>query len=336
MAGTPDAVAAPIDGSVDGKTPMRCLTITLNAAVDTTYALDRLKRGAINLVAQRTAVPGGKGNNVARVLATLGHSVVATGFVGGRSGQFIEDGLRDLEIETAFARVEGESRICLTVVERGSGTITEIREPGVDVPPEAMERLARLVAEAGRGADAVVASGSLPPGLAADAYARLLGPLGPSPAFVALDASGEALRLGLAGRPNLISPNAAEMTALMGRPGDTGEMIAFARRELIGRALADDALVLLSLGGRGAALVSRDGTFFASAPAVVAVNTVGCGDALLAGFLDARSRTDDAAAALAHAVAVGTAAALQETIGVLRLDDVARLRGEVEVTRVAA
>ena len=151
-AGAPDAGAAPIDGSVDGKTPMRCLTITLNAAVDTTYGLDRLERGAINLVAHRTAVPGGKGNNVARVLATLGHSVVATGFVGGRSGQFIEDGLRNLGIETAFARVEGESRVCLTVVERGSGTITEIREPGVDVLPEAMELLASLVAEEGRGA----------------------------------------------------------------------------------------------------------------------------------------------------------------------------------------
>ena len=68
---------------------MRCLAITLNAAIDTTYVLERLSRGGTTRVPRKLAVPGGKGNNVAKVLAYLGHTVIASGFTAGRSGDFI-------------------------------------------------------------------------------------------------------------------------------------------------------------------------------------------------------------------------------------------------------
>lgn len=320
---------------------MRVVTVTANAAVDTLHVLDRLERGAINRVSRTVAVPGGKGNNVARVLVTLGHAVVATGFVGGRSGAFIEAGLRGRGIEPRFVAVDGESRVCLTLLEPETGTITEIREPGFAVPPEAADRLLAVVVAAARDADAVVVSGSLPPGLPADCPATLLAALRPSPAFVALDAGGDALRLGLAGKPDLIAPNAAEMAALMGRDDAAPEigpetMIAFARRDLIGAALPAEARVVLTLGRRGAALVSRHGAFVAAPPPVAAVNPVGSGDALLAGFLDARSRGGGDGDAIAAAVAVGTAAALRETIGEVRPEDVDRIRRGVRVDRVAS
>lgn len=316
---------------------MRVVTVTANAAVDTLYQLDRLERGAINRVSATVAGPGGKGNNVARVLATLGHDVRATGFVGGHSGEFIQAALRALGIEPDFVDAAGESRVCLTLVEAETGTVTEIREPGFAVPPAAAARLLDRVVAAGRDADAVVVSGSLPPGLAADFYGRLLAALRPGPAFVALDAGGEALRLGLAGRPDLITPNAAEMADLIGASGappPTEAMIAFALRELIGGTLGADARVLLTLGGSGAVLISSGGALRSAPPPVSVVNPVGSGDALLAGFLDARSRAADDAACLAHAVAVGTAAALEAGIGTVRDEAIARVERAVRVERV--
>ena len=309
---------------------MRVLTVTANSAVDTLYRLDRLDRGAINRVARVVAAPGGKGNNVARVLAAFGHAVVATGFAGGLTGAAIETGLRAAGIDPRFVPVAAESRRCLTLLETDSGTITEIREPGCPVTPADAQRLLDLVAAA-RDVDAVVLAGSLPPGLPPDFYATLLLALRPRPAFVALDTGGDPLRLGLAGQPDLIAPNAAELAGLIGRDADLPAMIAFAQHELLGGPLPPDARVLLTLGPRGAALISRQATLLAAPPPVAAVNPVGSGDALLAGFLDARSRADADADALAHAVAVGTAAALREEIGAVDPNDVARLRRDVRI-----
>jgi tagatose 6-phosphate kinase len=325
---------------------MRALTVTVNTAVDTTYVLDRLTLGAINRVARALPAPGGKGNNVARVLTTLGHEVVATGFAGGYTGRFIADRLRALGIEPALVPVADESRICLTVVEEATGRITEIREPGVTVGGEDAARLLVRASELATGTDTVVVSGSLAPGLPPDFYAGLVNALRATDTFIALDTSGEALRLGLGGQPDLIKPNAEELAELLGaeagaRPsGGAGarpcaptsaSLIEAARDGLPAIGLAGDATVLLSLGGDGAALIRNGGAYHAVPPAVDVVNTVGCGDALLAGYVDARARNATDTDALAHAVAVGTAAALHEAVGVVSVDDIARLRPEVRV-----
>ncbi|MGI8475495.1 MAG: 1-phosphofructokinase family hexose kinase [Thermomicrobiales bacterium] len=315
---------------------MRLLTITCNTAVDTTYVLDRLEPGAINRVARALPRPGGKGNNVARVLATLGHAPVATGFAAGHTGRFIEDALRLQDVEPAFVSVAGESRVCLTIVEEATGRITEIREPGMTVGDGDARRLLERVGDLAAGAEAAAICGSLPPGLPTDFLARLAGVLRAAGVFTVLDSSGEALRAGLAGRPHLLKPNRDEIAALLGRDGDGDELIALVQTELIGPRLDGDAAVLLSLGAEGAALIRRDVAWRAAAPRVAAVNTVGCGDALLAGYLDGRARGEGDPDALAHAVAVGAAAALQEAVGAIDADDVPRLRREVRVFEAAS
>ncbi|CAA9529922.1 MAG: 1-phosphofructokinase [uncultured Thermomicrobiales bacterium] len=317
---------------------MRCLAVTCNAAIDTTYVLDRFAPGEIHRVARVASSPGGKGNNVARVLATLGHTVTATGFAGGHAGRFIAEGLARAGVEPDFVAVEGESRVCLTLVETATGVVSEIREPGVRVAAADADRLLDRVAALARNAGAVVVSGSLAPGLPDDFYARLLTAARAAGAFVALDTSGQALRRGISGRPDLIAPNRNELAGLLDRAVDTGvdDLITAASADLIGPVLAEDALVLLSLGPAGAVLIGHRGAFRAEAPAVDVVNTVGCGDALLAGFLDARARGAVDTGALADAVAVGTAAALRAEIGAVSLADVARLRPGVRVREPVA
>ncbi len=305
---------------------MRCLTITLNAAVDTTYVLDRYHQGEVNRISRKMTAPGGKGNNAARVLALLGHTVRATGFIGGPTGHYIEQGLQDLGIETEFVHVPGDSRTCLTIIERESGMISELLEPGLTISPDDAETFLRTAPILARDVDSVVVSGSLPNGLPDNYYALLLTALRSSSALLAFDSSGEALRHGLSAKPDLIKPNALEMAALMGSEGSPEDMAEWIQRKLIGSVLAPGAKVLLSLGEQGAVLVSQDTALLASPPAVRVVNPVGSGDALLAGYLGAISEATEESATLAEAVAVATAAALHETAGIVHWEDVHAIR----------
>ncbi|MFN8514483.1 MAG: 1-phosphofructokinase family hexose kinase [Thermomicrobiales bacterium] len=312
---------------------MRCLTMTLNAAIDVTYVVEGFRPGAIHRVEPGLAVPGGKGNNVARVLATLGHRVVATGFVAGRAGDTIARGLRASGVVAAFARVPGESRTCLTIRDAATGEATELLEHGATIPPAAATHFLRRAAKLAADVDAVVISGSLPEGLPPDYYALVLGALRPFGAHLALDTSGEALRLGLAGRPDLLKPNQDELAALLGPLDDLPMLVARTRRSLIDE--QGIGRVLVSLGARGAVLIGAGAALRAIPPPVDAVNTVGAGDALLAGFVAALGEGDDECAALARAVATGTASVLHPTGGVVDPADVSRLRDAVLVEPVA-
>ena len=309
---------------------MRFLTVSCNPAVDTTYLLDRFEAGAINRVDRVLPAPGGKGNNVARVLAALGRKPTATGFLGGRAGQSIEDGLRAAGVQPSFISVTGESRVCLTIVERESGRITEIREPGAEIGTSDAERLLAHIETIAKTIDVAVVSGSLPPGLDPSFYGRLIELIKRTGVFVALDTGGEPLRLGLSADPDLIKPNLQELAGLIG-DGSPGELIERARTELLGLGSSLGA-VLLSMGPEGAALIRRDRCWIARAPRVDAANTVGSGDALLAGYLDATADGKGAGEALARGVACGTAAALRDAIGSVAPRDIDRLLTRITVS----
>lgn len=314
---------------------MKCLTITLNAAVDVTYVVERFAPGGVNRVVRKHEMPGGKGNNVARILAARGHAVVATGFLGGEHGGFIERGLREAGIEPRFVWLDhGESRTCHTVLERETGRATEILEAGPRIDDDDRERFLEQLPRLVDSVDAVVISGSAPVGAGPDFLERLAAVVRAGSSRMAVDSSGESLMSLLSGHPDLIKPNDDEMRALMGYAGSLERKIAFAQSSLIARQMAPQARVLMSLGKAGALLISESHVLRSHAPAVRVVNTVGCGDALLAGFLDGWLCGFDSAESLREAIASGTAAALQEVAGVVAMSDVERLRPEVEVRDV--
>ena len=99
-----------------------------------------------------------------------------------------------------------------------------------------------------------------------------------------VDSSGAALAALLEARPDVAKPNAAELAALMGREAALDERIAFARDQIVANRLAPGGYFLVSLGSEGAVLVFGDGAVGARPPGIRPVNTVGCGDALLAGY----------------------------------------------------
>lgn len=307
-------------------TPPRFATITLNASIDTACALPRLVPGEINRLANARPTAGGKGNNVARVLARLGHPAIATGFAGGHAGRFIADNLRAWGVSPAFMEVPGESRTCMTIVEGESGRVTEVRGPGAPVATADGDRFLDSVVGLIAPAEFVAISGSLPPGLADDYYARLVGVLRAAGKWVVLDGSGEPLRLALAAGPNAIAPNREELSDLVGPIGSVGEAVAAAC--LVRERLGPGGRVLLTLGAKGAASIDADRVIRARPPKVDIANPVGAGDAFLAGWL---AGGDDPSEALRYAVAVGTAAAMQPGIGEIDPTDVESIWAAVEV-----
>jgi tagatose 6-phosphate kinase len=316
--------------------PRKFLAVTFNPARDATYVLERFVRGSVNRVVRQQVMAGGKGNNVARVLVAYGHSVRVTGFLAGNAGFFIDDGLRAAGIETAFSWLEsGESRTCHTLIESESGVISEVLESGPTVGAREGEAFladlpARLV-----GIDTVVVSGSLPPGLEGPFLTDFMAIARQHCTRLMIDSSGEGLRIALAGGPDLIKPNERELATLMGGTPSTTEMVRYAQEDMIGSVMPSDGRVLLSLAERGAMLIGRSEVWYAASPPITPneiVNTVGCGDALLAGFLDGCARNLPASDALAQAVAFGAAAALSEVAGVVERAEVDRLHAAVSAT----
>ncbi len=261
---------------------MPVVTVTLNPAIDQTLTIPGFAAGRVNRVVASRSDAGGKGVNVACVLADLGVETIATGFLGAENAAVFETFFARKKIADRFVRIAGSTRVGLKVVDDQTRETTDINFPGITPTPEDVaglfERVAALT-EAGRW---FVLSGSVPPGLPEDIYARLIEAIHGKGGRVVLDTSGPPLEAALASRPDVIKPNAEELGQLMGRPLDTSYS---ARAAALGLLKHGIRLAVVSMGGNGAVFVDRDHAFLALPPKVEVRSTVGAGDAMVGGMV---------------------------------------------------
>ncbi|HSV72896.1 MAG TPA: 1-phosphofructokinase [Chthonomonadales bacterium] len=311
------------------------LTVTLNAAVDRTYRIEGFALDRVHRPTESRVVAGGKGVNVARVVCALGGEALATGFLGGYHGRFVERSLNEEGIAHDFVRTRGESRLCIAVVDPVSGTQTEVNENGPTVSRAEVSRLERrFVALLERvRPDWVVLAGSVPPGAPDDIYARLIGLANREKVRSVLDASGAALRNGVAARPWMVKPNRAEMGQLFGAPPRTVDEAAERCSRLIEYGIA---VALGTLGREGAVLVCSSGAWYAEPPAVEFVSAVGSGDALVAATLWALGQGQTLTEALRLGVAAGAANAMVCGAGYCTAEQVHSLAPAVAVRGLVA
>ncbi|MFI6089360.1 1-phosphofructokinase family hexose kinase [Streptomyces sp. NPDC051218] len=277
------------------------LTVTLNAALDITYRVPALTPHASHRVTEVIERPGGKGLNVARVLAALGHDVTVTGFAGGDTGRVLHERLtREPRVTDALVPVDGATRRTLAIVDATTGDTTQLNEPGPAISPaewaafqESYEELLR------RDAAAVALCGSLPPGVPVGAYATLVRAARAAKVPVLLDTSGEALRRGVAARPDIVKPNADELAELTGSH-EPAQATRDARRR-------GAYAVVASLGADGLRAVTPEGTWQAAPPTRVRGNPTGAGDSAVAGLLSALVEGLPWPRRLARAVALSAA-----------------------------
>ncbi|MGW5904741.1 1-phosphofructokinase family hexose kinase [Streptomyces althioticus] len=277
------------------------LTVTLNAALDVTYGVDSLRPRTSHRVGAVHRRAGGKGVNVARVLAGRRRAVTVTGLAGGPTGALIREDLRGIPgLRDELVPVSGESRQTVTVVSGDDGDATVFNERGPQVGPAEWRAFTDRFAELVREASVVALCGSLPPGLPSDAYARLISRAARSGVPSVLDTSGAPLLDALDARPDVVKPNAAELAAATG----CDDAVAGAERL---RALGARAVVVSS-GPGGLLAVTPDGRRCAVPPERLAGNPTGAGDAcvaaLAAGLADGAPWGD----VLREAVALSAAA----------------------------
>src|SRR5213078_3365307 len=202
------------------------ITVTLNAAIDRTLAVPNFRLGRRHRAVEQTAMAGGKGVNVARVLKALGQPVIATGVAGGATGTRIIEQLTSEAILNDFVRIREESRTSTAVVDPTSGEQTEINERGPAVSEAELELFYDKLLYLAKGAGVVVFSGSLPRGVPDDLYARLVQDVKELGATTVLDSEGEALRLATRAEPTVVTPNETDVVEPVSTVGSGDAFLA--------------------------------------------------------------------------------------------------------------
>ncbi|MEV6835241.1 1-phosphofructokinase family hexose kinase [Streptomyces sp. NPDC051133] len=301
------------------------LTVTLNTALDITYRVRSLRPHASHRVSDVIERPGGKGVNVARVLAALGHETTVMGFAGGATGQVVRERLADTAgVTDALVPVAGATRRTIAVVDERSGDTTQLNEPGPQITPAEWGAFLDRYEELLSRASAVALCGSLPPGVPVGAYGNLVRGARTLGVPVLLDTSGEPLRRGVAARPDIVKPNADELAELTGSH-EPMRATQDARRR-------GAHAVVASLGAEGLLAVTPEGRWRAAPPARVHGNPTGAGDSAVAGLLSGLVEQLPWPDRLARAVALSAATVRAPAAGEFDRGAYEELRGRVAVT----
>ncbi|MFE7778633.1 1-phosphofructokinase family hexose kinase [Streptomyces sp. NPDC057445] len=303
------------------------LTVTLNTALDLTYRVPALVPHTSHRVTEVLERPGGKGLNVARVLATLGHEAVVTGFAGGPTGAVLRDLLSGLPVRDALVPVAGNTRRTLAVVDATTGDTTQLNEPGPTVTSDEWSAFLASYETLLGDADAVALCGSLPPGIHVGAYAELIRRARAAGVPALLDTGGEPLRRGIAARPDMVKPNADELARLTGSREPLRATHDARRRGA--------RTVVSSLGPDGVLAATPEGTWHAAPPAKVPGNPTGAGDSAVAGLLSGLVESLPWPDRLTRAVALATATVLAPAAGDFDRTSYEELLAKVRVTEHA-
>jgi len=298
------------------------VTLTMNPALDIATATERIEPSRKLRCEAPRYDPGGGGINVARAVHMLGGDALAVFPAGGASGEMIRGFLDAEGVPQAVVPVAGITRESLAVVEQCSGQQYRFLLPGPALGEHDQERCLDALAAAAQGAGFVVASGSLPPGVPDDFYARVARVAQDCDARFVLDSSGDALTHADGGI-FLIKASLHELEHLHG-----ATLAGNAEQEGAARAVVAAGrceVLVVSLGAAGALLATGEGCWRFPAARVAALSSIGAGDSMLAGMLVGLVRGWPLAEATRFGVAAGAAALLRPGTELCRREDTERL-----------
>jgi 1-phosphofructokinase family hexose kinase len=310
------------------------ITVTLNAALDKSLEVPNFTPGRRHRTVDQHTMPGGKGVNIARAIKRLGQPVIATGLVGGATGNRIVEALNDESILNAFVRIREESRTNIAVLDPTTGQHTEINERGPSVSARELELFREKLLYLAKGASICVFAGSLPRGVEQDVYYSLIRDVGRLGAKTMIDTDGEPLRLAMRAEPDVVSPNELESEELVGHEFNDVDDRAQAVIEMT-RQGAREAIMTVHDGCY--ARVFENGVLTLHRVRIEeqeARSAVGSGDAFLAGYVAARYSGQDPVECLRFGVACGAESTQHFGAGIIDPARVERLLGDVEAERL--
>jgi 1-phosphofructokinase len=277
-------------------------TVTLNPSVDYIAEVAQFELGSLNRTTADAKFPGGKGINVSRVMKRLGVESHALGFIGGFTGKFVEDFLRNENIHTNFVKVSEDTRINIklkTEVE------TEINGQGPRISENQLEEFLKVFYKLEKE-DIVVLAGSIPGTLPALIYKKIMTVCKENQIKVVADVSGDALKEVIAEKPYLIKPNHHELGELFQTEIKTTDEALEYGKKLVEQGVKH---VIVSLAEKGALLITEDDCYVANVPQGKVLNSVGAGDSVVGGFISAIAKNKSMEEAFKIGVAAGSATA---------------------------
>lgn len=307
------------------------LTVTLSPVLDQLADCAGFHLGQDFYVPELMMSAGGKGINVSRTLNHLAVKNVATGLIGGTTGRLMEEMLDQEHVFHAFVRGPAESRRSLTVLDSRSTKITRIIEKGPAASRRDQQRFLRKYKSLLPHCRWVVLSGRPPAGVADTFYQQLILLARRSGVKAVLDTGGKPLPAALAAAPFVIKPNLEEAETVLKKPLKNMIQLKKALQYFLGFGIS---VAIISLGEKGAVAGDQNGGWLAKAPRVKVRTTVGCGDAMIAGFLYRYGNDQNLAESLAMAVAAGAANCLTPQPGDVSLREVLQLRKKVTLEKL--
>lgn len=261
------------------------LTITPSPAIDWTIELEKMNLGEVNRGLSAAKEASGKGVNVSLALLSAGVETAAILPVGGDSGKFMLDSLsaRGLRVFATHLATETRTNVTLSLHDMGD---TKVNTESGSISETEIGALLDLLEQNIETADVLVSCGSLPSGASSDLHKDILDIGKRAGKTCVLDASGLALEKALPAKPDLIKPNLHELAELADSSIETFGDVEQACKKIIEEGVGS---VLASLGSDGALFVNSQVSILGGVSGVEVKNTVGSGDALLAGFLEGYS-----------------------------------------------
>lgn len=302
------------------------VTLTLNPAVDKSISVDQVVPERKLRSDRPVLEPGGGGINVARVLRELGVRASAHWTRGGPTGARLETLLDELGLEHHPLVIADETREHLIVFERATGQQFRFGTPGPALTASELAALEERIARIDPRTPYLVLSGSLPPEVPADTYARMARSA-PAGCRVVVDTSGEALRHALDAPVFLVKPNVRELGQLAGVPIEDDAQIHDVARSLISGGAVE--VVVTSLGAGGATATTATDHWFVRAPTVPIRSAVGAGDSMVGGIVAALAEGRSLREAVRRGVAAGAAAVKTDGTQLCRRTDVDRLDAQM-------
>lgn len=306
------------------------LTVTMNPAVDIATSTNEVLPTHKLRCSVAHRHPGGGGVNVARVVHRLAGDCAALYPAGGDTGELLSKLLYEEGVNSVCVGIAGETRENLSVHEALTGQEFRFVLPGPELLPSEWQAYLDRIAALEEVPRYLVASGSLPPGVPSDFYARMIRQVKPLGVKVVLDTSGFALEAALKEGVYLVKPSLRELRDLFGQPLETESQWCHAAEQLLERGSAQ--VVVISLGEGGAWLVTAEGRCYAPALSVEVISATGAGDSFVGAMVWALAGGSELKTAFRYSVAAASAALLSKGTGLCRAVDVAHYFNDVTLT----
>ncbi|MBA3013986.1 MAG: 1-phosphofructokinase family hexose kinase [Proteobacteria bacterium] len=299
------------------------VTLSMNPAIDKSSSIEHVIAERKLYCKKPQFEPGGGGINVTRAIKKLGGKSFALYPAGGAAGEVLRNLLDQEGLDHRPIVINGWTRENLVVAEESTGQQYRFGMPGPTLSDEEWQRCLHELSVINSRIDIIVASGSLPPGVPDDFYARVARIGKDLGAKVIVDTSGEPLQFALSEGVYLIKPNIREFRELVGKEIIDESEIKSRAMEIIRSGQCE--VVVISLGAAGILMVSHEDYERIQAPTVPIVSKVGAGDSTVAGIVLSLTRGNSLRDAVRFGVAAGAAAVMTPGTELCRREDTEQL-----------